>query len=536
MRKSAVDILVFLAALFSPGCVMPNGIGNENLTGGLHGTITGAGGAPLDSVFVSLLGANSTRQAITGPDGRYDLAGVPPGTYDLSAFKLGYYNATVRLFKIQASQSREWSVALKPIPTTGSLRGVVKNLRNASLENAFVILSSNSSSYNCSTDKDGEYNLTGVPAGSYAVMVGKQGFRNVTGNLTILQGKTYAWNFTIRKDCTYYTVNSSANYALRYGYNGTVYRGYVFYVVPYPEGSSYAVYPPPDASLSQFSTTYRAGNRMLSWKLDNSGGGYAYVQGHLYLDMSGTQSTRLFDRKEMTIQDASASQPSFLGIEIYNGENRKTMIDPYNSEIKAIAEQVKGETGSEDAWTVAKAMYTWLKNNTDYYHEAGSGSQRQSAIEVLHSRMGDCDELSILYISLCRAAGIPARFVDGYLVEKDPKDYIGHEWVEFYDGEWVPVDVAASENKSYSNGVTLGKAGNITHLIDTRFGVSLPSHVKTFVDDGTSESLIADSGKGRYYDTPPSFRPYVYYDLEGYDQKYIASCSDGTRELVDEKE
>ena len=208
------------------------------------------------------------------------------------------------------------------------------------------------------------------------------------------------------------------------------------------------------------------------------------------------------------------------------------MIDPSNSEIKAIADQVKRETGSDDAWVVSKALFAWLKNNTEYYNQAGSVEYTQSAAEVLHSRKGDCDELSYLYISLCRAAGIPARFVGGFLVEKAPKSYVAHVRTEFYDGEWVPVDVAASENK---NGAARAKSDFIAQQMDAVFGVLSPGHVQTFVDDGTSASIVADAGKGVYYDKPFVFFPDVYYDLASYDEMYLASCADGTRKLVNEK-
>jgi transglutaminase-like putative cysteine protease len=552
MRKPLIAI-VFFFAIFMFGCVGLDSLFNNNpfgdfsfdngpsihesATGGMYGTITDANGAPVYGAYVSLNGEKSSYYNMTDKDGRYNITGVSAGTYNLLVEKEGYTSVKYPGFAISEGYSYEWSVALKTaeshgpdIPETGGLHGTIADMKSVPLEGAFVLLTGNAS-YNASTDASGDYNISGIPTGAYGVVVGKQGYRNTSSNITILAGHTYSWNFTIARDCLYYPVNASVNYVVRYGRDETTYKGYTTYMIAYPDGATYQVSPDADGSLSQISTAYLAGNRMLSWRLDNSNGRYSYVKGYLYVDMKGTQAMRVLNRKETRISDASASQPAFLGSES-NDESGRTMIDPYNSEIQAVAERVKAETGSDDAWTVAKAMFIWLKNNTSYYHGPESDTYTKSAIEVLHSGNGDCDELSFLYISLCRAAGIPARFVEGYMVEKNPDLYIGHVWAEFYDGEWVPVEVASSENLTFENGVLRGETGNITHILDTRFGIDLPDHVRTFVDDGTSQSIIASNGKYLYYDTMPTFSPSVYYDLAGYDKMYIAACSDGTRALV----
>lgn len=60
-------------------------------------------------------------------------------------------------------------------------------------------------------------------------------------------------------------------------------------------------------------------------------------------------------------------------------------------------------------------------------------------------RGGVCRDLAALYVSLLRAAGIPARLVTGYLGGQVDGF---HAWVEFYGGDghgpapWVPVDVS----------------------------------------------------------------------------------------------
>jgi hypothetical protein len=61
-----------------------------------------------------------------------------------------------------------------------------------------------------------------------------------------------------------------------------------------------------------------------------------------------------------------------------------------------------------------------------------------SAVEVLQTRRGDCNEHTVLFVALARAAGVPARTVAG-LVYVDGSFYY-HAWPEVYLNGWVAVD------------------------------------------------------------------------------------------------
>lgn len=61
-----------------------------------------------------------------------------------------------------------------------------------------------------------------------------------------------------------------------------------------------------------------------------------------------------------------------------------------------------------------------------------------SALEVLARRRGDCNEHTVLYVALARAAGLPARAAAG-LVRLGGRFYY-HAWPEVWLGEWVAVD------------------------------------------------------------------------------------------------
>jgi transglutaminase-like putative cysteine protease len=61
-----------------------------------------------------------------------------------------------------------------------------------------------------------------------------------------------------------------------------------------------------------------------------------------------------------------------------------------------------------------------------------------SALRVLASRTGDCNEHTQLFVALARAVGLPARVAAG-LAYVDGKFYY-HAWPEVLLADWVAVD------------------------------------------------------------------------------------------------
>lgn len=60
------------------------------------------------------------------------------------------------------------------------------------------------------------------------------------------------------------------------------------------------------------------------------------------------------------------------------------------------------------------------------------------ASEVLKFRSGDCNEFTVLFTALARAAGVPARMQAGLVYQSGRFFY--HAWPEVYLGEWVAFD------------------------------------------------------------------------------------------------
>lgn len=70
-------------------------------------------------------------------------------------------------------------------------------------------------------------------------------------------------------------------------------------------------------------------------------------------------------------------------------------------------------------------------------------------LEILSTKKGDCTEHTLLFITLSRAAGIPAKEATGYIynVDSNLPNFGAHAWAEvLIDGYWNPVDPTWGEN------------------------------------------------------------------------------------------
>jgi len=100
--------------------------------------------------------------------------------------------------------------------------------------------------------------------------------------------------------------------------------------------------------------------------------------------------------------------------------------------IRAQAHKLLG--GEQDPAVVAARLTHWVAAHMRKEITMGI----PSAVRVLAQGRGDCNELTVLYVALARAAGLPARPVAG-LVDLGGRFYY-HAWPEVYLGDWVAVD------------------------------------------------------------------------------------------------
>ncbi len=112
-----------------------------------------------------------------------------------------------------------------------------------------------------------------------------------------------------------------------------------------------------------------------------------------------------------------------------------------NPDIQKLAQQLK----------TPEAIYDYIVKTLTYDYNAPSDKPRYGGLNALaHTNVAVCLEFSDLFVTLARAAGIPAREVDGYGYTQNTKQRplsllkdILHAWPEYYDFQrqtWIMID------------------------------------------------------------------------------------------------
>jgi transglutaminase-like putative cysteine protease len=122
-----------------------------------------------------------------------------------------------------------------------------------------------------------------------------------------------------------------------------------------------------------------------------------------------------------------------LGRNIDSANTRpEPLIQSEDPGIKALALRIQGP--KRDPRQVAERLNTWVHDSLKNRITFGV----PSALQVLQTRVGDCNEHTQLYVALARSLGLPARIAAG-LAYVDGKFYY-HAWPEVYLHDWVAVD------------------------------------------------------------------------------------------------
>lgn len=144
------------------------------------------------------------------------------------------------------------------------------------------------------------------------------------------------------------------------------------------------------------------------------------------------------------------SFPLIEGIpaEISEYKNPTEKIDSGNPEVVKLANQLA--EGEDDLFIVIHNLAAWVEENIEYDLDTVTADATQKASWVLTNRRGVCDELTALFMAMCRSLGIPSKFISGISFTNDPQfaeNWGPHGWAEVYlpGYGWVPFDVTYSE-------------------------------------------------------------------------------------------
>ncbi|KKR91606.1 MAG: Transglutaminase-like protein family protein [Candidatus Woesebacteria bacterium GW2011_GWA1_41_13b] len=157
-----------------------------------------------------------------------------------------------------------------------------------------------------------------------------------------------------------------------------------------------------------------------------------------------------------------------------------------------------------------KAIYDYVVNSLKYdYSKATitSRAQRLGARETLKSPdKALCTEFTDLFIALARAAGIPARELQGYAYTNDPllqplslvRDVL-HAWPEYWDDKqsrWIQIDPTWGNT---TGGVDFFTKLDLNHLVFVIHGVDVnnPSPAGTYRLDNNRKDVEVYFGKSK---------------------------------------
>jgi hypothetical protein len=100
--------------------------------------------------------------------------------------------------------------------------------------------------------------------------------------------------------------------------------------------------------------------------------------------------------------------------------------------IKKVAKEIR-ESQPANAWEHVERIYDWVRDNIEYRN-----GPLRSTTQAMEDKAGDCEEMTGIFVAICRASNIPARCV--WIPE--------HCYPEFYledekgEGHWFPCQVA----------------------------------------------------------------------------------------------
>jgi hypothetical protein len=170
------------------------------------------------------------------------------------------------------------------------------------------------------------------------------------------------------------------------------------------------------------SVDYHVKTRTTQWELDGSQSGTVADINQTWKDVYNRDEWAIDENTDGTLDPED---------DIDNDGQWDYRIEPSNPSIQTLSDQLTA--GKTNVYDKVLAIYEYLISDDvlDYETIRGAGLPKACTV-TLSDLKGDCDDYSILFCSLCRAADIPARLHLGVLYDPQKDDWIGHGWAEVY--------------------------------------------------------------------------------------------------------
>jgi hypothetical protein len=176
--------------------------------GAVSGTVTDLQtGEPIRNAQISLpegglLGADSEA------DGSFILVGIPSGTYELKALHPEYQGETISNIIVSEEETSNVDFTLTPKPVTGSLEGTIRDSQTGD-PIAGAILNVGDAGATSTTDQQGGYVLSDLPAGLVNISISADGYPNAERKAGVLADQDESTPMTRTADFELDPQNSS---------------------------------------------------------------------------------------------------------------------------------------------------------------------------------------------------------------------------------------------------------------------------------------------------------------------------------------
>ena len=199
-------------------------------------------------------------------------------------------------------------------------------------------------------------------------------------------------------------------------------------------------------SIKLFPTKFK-GVKILSWKVSVKN---AFI-GEKVIESNGDQTivahTSKNNKSSEIIVKGEVQTPDNNGIISGHKEKinplvylRETDLTKSDSGIKKFVSKLLAKNKKKNKLSFAHSLNSAIFDYIEY--SSGASEISTPAINIFNSRKGVCQDFAHLMISASIYAGIPARYVVGYLLPTDIDTQATHAWVElfFKDIGWIAFD------------------------------------------------------------------------------------------------
>jgi len=147
---------------------------------------------------------------------------------------------------------------------------------------------------------------------------------------------------------------------------------------------------------------------------------------------SYTVSGVWFDLKPAETRPCDPGDPA---VKAFLAEGPHVMFTP---DIRALSREIVGP--ETNPCLKARKCYEWIAQHIQYSYAIEYSTIRNISEYCLRKGYGDCGQEALLFITLCRLNGIPARWQSGW--NTFPGEKTIHDWSEIYLAPygWLPVD------------------------------------------------------------------------------------------------